>query len=199
MKEEISWHSRKNIGYWPVQMNGNKFETGQIVRKAVEALKGWIWAGWVQKSPEPWVSLEWNSQFISTHINFSCHHFRCFTTAHLFVLDKSTAWNMCLQHPCFNNLCKIAQASKNQDSNTRHFLSGCADSRFHSMLFALPGHQFPYTGMNRCSYLIFWRATSLLRGIEDFNLEHGAARVEGGGRESPKAGHKICVVQFATS
>jgi hypothetical protein len=28
-----------------------------------------------------------------------------------------------------------------------------AHSRFHSMLFALPGYQFPYTVMNRCLYL----------------------------------------------
>jgi hypothetical protein len=46
-----------------------------------------------------------------------------FTFAPLFVLDKSIAWNRCLQHPCFQNLCKIAQASKNLDSNTQHFLS----------------------------------------------------------------------------
>ena len=43
--------------------------------------------------------------------------------APLFVLDKSTAWNRCLQHPCFKNLCKIAQASKNSDSDAQHFLS----------------------------------------------------------------------------
>ena len=40
----------------------------------------------------------------------------------LFVLDKSTAWNRCLQHTCFKNLCKIAQASNNLDSNAQHFL-----------------------------------------------------------------------------
>jgi hypothetical protein len=60
---------------------------------------------------------------ISTYINFSCHHLCCFTVAHLFVLDKSTAWNRCLQHLCFKNLCKIAQASKNLDSKAQHFLS----------------------------------------------------------------------------
>ena len=59
---------------------------------------------------------------IITYINFSCHHICCFTIAPLFVLDKSMAWNRCLQHPYFKNLCKIAQASKNSDSNTQHFL-----------------------------------------------------------------------------
>ena len=59
----------------------------------------------------------------NTYINFSRHQFRCFTVAPLFVLDKSTAWNGCLQHPCFKNVYKIAQASKNSDSNTQHFLS----------------------------------------------------------------------------
>ena len=63
-------------------------------------------------------------------------------------------WNRCLQHPCFKNLCKIAQASKNSDSNAQHFLSDLlTHSWFHSMLFALPSYQFPYTIMNRCPCL----------------------------------------------
>ena len=58
-----------------------------------------------------------------------------------------------LQHPCFKNLCKIAQASKNSDSNAQHFLLDLlTHSWFHSMLFALPCYQFPYTVMNRCLY-----------------------------------------------
>ena len=32
-EEEISRHLKKNIGYWPVQTNGNKFATGQILKK----------------------------------------------------------------------------------------------------------------------------------------------------------------------
>jgi hypothetical protein len=59
---------------------------------------------------------------LHTYINFSCHHLCRFTFAPLFVLDKSMAWNRCLQHPCFKYLCKIAQASKNLDSNSQHFL-----------------------------------------------------------------------------
>ena len=59
----------------------------------------------------------------NTYMNFSRHHLCCFTVAPLFVLDKSTAWNRCLQHLCFNNLCKVAQASKNSISNVQHFLS----------------------------------------------------------------------------
>jgi hypothetical protein len=43
--EEISRHLKKSIGYWPVQINGNKFATGQILRKPVEVVKGWIIAG----------------------------------------------------------------------------------------------------------------------------------------------------------
>ena len=67
---------------------------------------------------------------ISTYINFSHHHLRCFTITPSFLLDiKSTAWNRCLQHPCFKNLCKIAQASKISDSNAQHFL---LDSLTHS-------------------------------------------------------------------
>jgi hypothetical protein len=59
----------------------------------------------------------------NTFINVSCHHFCCFTVASLFVLDKFAAWTRCLQHPCFKNLCKIALASKNSDSNAHNFLS----------------------------------------------------------------------------
>jgi hypothetical protein len=44
-EEEISRHLKKNIGYWPVQMNGNKFATSQILIKPVEVVKGRILAG----------------------------------------------------------------------------------------------------------------------------------------------------------
>jgi hypothetical protein len=44
-EQEISRHLKKSIGYWPVQINGNKFATGQIVRKPVEVVKGRILAG----------------------------------------------------------------------------------------------------------------------------------------------------------
>ena len=50
-EEEISRHLEKIIEYWPVQMNGNKFATGQILEKPVEVAKGRILAGWAQKSP----------------------------------------------------------------------------------------------------------------------------------------------------
>jgi hypothetical protein len=56
----------------------------------------------------------------NTYMNFSRHHFCCFIIVPLFVLDKSMAKNRCLQH---ENLCKIAEASKNSDSNAQHFLS----------------------------------------------------------------------------
>ena len=44
-EEEISRHLKRNIGYWLVQMNGNKFATGEILRKSVEVVRGWILAG----------------------------------------------------------------------------------------------------------------------------------------------------------
>jgi hypothetical protein len=45
-EEEINRHLiKKTIGYWPVQINGNKFATGQILRKPVEVVKGQILAG----------------------------------------------------------------------------------------------------------------------------------------------------------
>jgi hypothetical protein len=56
-EEEISRHFKKNRGNWPVQMNGNKFATGQILKKLVEVVKGRILAGLAQKSPKPWSHL----------------------------------------------------------------------------------------------------------------------------------------------
>jgi len=44
-EEEINRHLKKNIGYRPVQMNGNKFATGQILGKPVEVVKGRVLAG----------------------------------------------------------------------------------------------------------------------------------------------------------
>ena len=58
-----------------------------------------------------------------TYINFSRQQFCCFIVASLYILDKSTTWNRCLQHPCFKNLWKIAQASKKSDSKAQHLLS----------------------------------------------------------------------------
>ena len=53
MKKKLAGTWKKNIGYWPVQMNGNKLATGQIPRKPVEVVKGRILAGWAPKPPEP--------------------------------------------------------------------------------------------------------------------------------------------------
>ena len=44
--EEISRHLKKNIGYWLVQTNDNKFATDQILKKPVEVVKEYILAGW---------------------------------------------------------------------------------------------------------------------------------------------------------
>jgi hypothetical protein len=100
------------------------------------------------------------------YINFSRHHLCCFTIAPLFVLDKYTAWNRCLQHPYLNFLCKIAQAFNNSNSNAQHFLSDLlTHSWFHSMFFALPSYQFPYNVMNRSFYLISQNPTCHFKKI----------------------------------
>jgi hypothetical protein len=44
-EEEISRHFKKIIGFWPVQINGNKFATGQILKNPVEVVKGRNLAG----------------------------------------------------------------------------------------------------------------------------------------------------------
>jgi hypothetical protein len=54
----------------------------------------------------------WNSRFLMHTSTFLAIVFVASQLILLIVLDKSTAWNRCLQHPCFKNLCKIAQASQ---------------------------------------------------------------------------------------
>jgi hypothetical protein len=46
-EEETSRHleRKKSIGYWAVQMNGNKFTTGQNPEKTGRSVKGWVLAG----------------------------------------------------------------------------------------------------------------------------------------------------------
>jgi hypothetical protein len=44
-EEDIGRHLKKNVGYWSVQINGNKFASGEILRKPVEVVKGRILAG----------------------------------------------------------------------------------------------------------------------------------------------------------
>jgi hypothetical protein len=44
-EEEISRHLKNNIGFWPVQINGNKFATGKTLKKPVEVVKRRILAG----------------------------------------------------------------------------------------------------------------------------------------------------------
>jgi hypothetical protein len=39
-EEEISWHLKKKLGNWPVQMNGNKFATGQILKTTGRKCEG---------------------------------------------------------------------------------------------------------------------------------------------------------------
>jgi hypothetical protein len=39
-KEEISWHLEKNVGYWPVQMNGNKFYNQSNPEKTGSSCEG---------------------------------------------------------------------------------------------------------------------------------------------------------------
>ena len=45
VKKTLAGTWKKGVGDWPVQMNGNKFATGQILKKPVEVVKGRILAG----------------------------------------------------------------------------------------------------------------------------------------------------------
>jgi hypothetical protein len=44
MKKKLADTWEKSTEYWPVQMNGNKFATCQIMKKPVEVVKGRILA-----------------------------------------------------------------------------------------------------------------------------------------------------------
>jgi hypothetical protein len=44
-EEKVSRHLKKKYKYWPVQIKGNKFVTGQILKKPVEVVKGRILTG----------------------------------------------------------------------------------------------------------------------------------------------------------
>jgi hypothetical protein len=59
MKKKLAGTWKKK-GYRPVQINGNKFATGQILGKAVEVVKGRILAGWAQKVPKPCTPPVWS-------------------------------------------------------------------------------------------------------------------------------------------
>jgi hypothetical protein len=53
-EEEISQHLGKNVGHWPVQMDGSKFATGQIMEKKTgRSCKGADFSWLSSKSPKP--------------------------------------------------------------------------------------------------------------------------------------------------
>jgi hypothetical protein len=98
----------------------------------------------------------WNSQFLKytwTFLAIICvvsQLFLCFFWISLWVKNR------CLQQPCFKNLCKIALESLQKVRFQRPTLAFRICEHIHdvhSMLFALPGYQFPYTVVNRCLYL----------------------------------------------
>jgi len=45
MKKKLAGTWKENIGYWPVQINGNKIATSRVMKKMVEIVNGWILAG----------------------------------------------------------------------------------------------------------------------------------------------------------
>ena len=84
-KKKLTSTWKKKKGYWPVQINGNKFATSQILRRPVEVVKGRILAGWAQKSPKPWSQdlahiSKWMSNFTATqhrHLPLWEFHVNC--------------------------------------------------------------------------------------------------------------------------
>jgi hypothetical protein len=119
----------------------------------------------------------------NTYMNFSRHQLCCFTIIPLFVLDKSMAWNRCLQHPCFKNLCEIAQAFKNSYSNTQHFLSDVLTHPwFHSMHSQITNSLIlSWIGVSTLAPNPFWRNPSPLGNPSNFSrliFKHLATGVE---------------------
>jgi hypothetical protein len=71
----------------------------------------------------------WNSQFLKYTWTFLA--IICVASQLFLYFFWISLWvkNRCLQHPCFKKkLCKIAQASKNSNSNAQHFHFGFADT-----------------------------------------------------------------------
>ena len=59
-EKEISRHlGEKNIGYCPVQNNGNKFASGQILKKPVEVVKGADFSWLSSKVSQTLLQLSW--------------------------------------------------------------------------------------------------------------------------------------------
>ena len=52
-EENLAGTWKTVIEYWLVQINGNKFATGQFLEKPIEVVKGRILAGWAQSLPNP--------------------------------------------------------------------------------------------------------------------------------------------------
>jgi hypothetical protein len=140
-----------------------------VVDNELEVARNFTWAVLGMENGNFWHLggvTRWNPRFLKytwtflAIIGVASQLFLCFNWISLWVKNR------CLQHPCFKNLWKITQASKNSDSNGQHFLSDLlTHSWFHSMLFALPGnYQFPYTVMNGCLYLTHFQIlTNVLR------------------------------------
>jgi hypothetical protein len=69
MKKEISRHLKKKIGYWPVQLNGNKFATDQILRNPIEVVKkGGGFFSWLSSKVSQPLLFESHSQDMGTAV-----------------------------------------------------------------------------------------------------------------------------------
>ena len=66
---EISRHFKKDIGFWLVQINGNNFATGQILRNPVKVVKGANF-GWLSSK----ISRTMNSKLPNAFLENLCHY-----------------------------------------------------------------------------------------------------------------------------
>jgi hypothetical protein len=105
----------------------------------------------------------------------------------IFKIHMNFSWihlwvkNRCLRHPCFKNLCKIAQASKNSDSNAQHFISDLPTHSWCSLhALCTPRLSTPlYTVMNRCLYLtqlLGFKVSKVLDNMFSWDRNHMASQ-----------------------
>jgi ABC-type phosphate transport system auxiliary subunit len=89
-EEEISQHLKNNIGYWPVQMNGNKFATGEILKKTGRNCEG---------ADFSWLSSKVSQTLPCTHkpretykLTFFCVSFLLIFKWYTCCVGKSNTW-----------------------------------------------------------------------------------------------------------
>jgi hypothetical protein len=118
------------------------------------------------------MSLDGNSQFL-IHMNFPRHHFCCFHSCFFVCFGKVYGLRIGVYNTLASKICvKLLKPPEIQiPTPNTSFSDLLTHSRFHSMLFALPGYQFLYIVMNRCLYLTYCDLSGFLYEFEVYSID----------------------------